>query len=156
MNQHERQRFMAKSATRRPLGRNPVIAVRVPPPLHQEIAEDAKASERTMSEEMATLLRQALDHRKRFPTSAVAQAVESATLSFLIGGANYARDIAKLTKPWPTDLESRRAAALAACQSLLSFVSADPSQQRLTVDVLMGRIAFQAANFPRPDPGSTP
>ena len=38
------------------VGRNPVIAVRVPPPLHHRITESAKASGRSMSEEMAALI----------------------------------------------------------------------------------------------------
>ena len=37
-------------------GRSPVIAVRVPAPLHKRIIDSAKASGRSMSEEMASLL----------------------------------------------------------------------------------------------------
>jgi hypothetical protein len=132
---------MAKGGkSRRPKGRNPVIAVRVTPPLHQEIAQDAKAAQRTMSEEMEDLLRAALDQRKRFPTSVAAQAVEMATLAFLLTGERYARDN-KVDGPWHDDLESRRNAALAACATLITqFVSSDPRDQADTVDALRGRI----------------
>src|SRR5262249_45473016 len=127
INQSEGQRVMAKSAkigkSRRPEGRNPVIAVRVSPPLHEEIAQDAKAAQRTMSEEMEDLLRAALEHRKRFPTSVAAQAIEAATLAFLLTGERYARDN-NVAGPWYDDLESRRNAVLAACASLITqFVS---------------------------------
>jgi hypothetical protein len=139
---------MGKSASKRPLGRNPVIAVRVPPPLHQEIADNAKAAERTMSAEMEHLLRAALDARKRFPNSTVAQAMEAATFAFLIAGETFARDIRKWKEPkdWPADPGARRAAALAGCQALLAFADADPVQQMWTVDVLKGRVALPIAN----------
>jgi hypothetical protein len=140
---------MAKSATRRPLGRNPVIAVRVSPPLHQEIAADAKASERTMSEEMAALLRQALDHRKRFPSSTVAQAMESATLAFLLGGANYARDHG-INTPWADNLEARRSAAVEASVALITlFVSTNVEEQILTENQIKNRIWLEIVNRPK-------
>lgn len=41
--------------------RKPVIAVRVPAPLHQRIKDSARASGRSMSEEMAWLLARAFD-----------------------------------------------------------------------------------------------
>src|SRR5262245_46257118 len=97
----------------RPLGRNPVVAVRVPPPLRQEIIEGAKAAQRTMSAEVEALLRAALDFRKRFPNSVTAQAIEATTFAFLMRGETYARDYEKLTQPWPSDLASRREAAIA-------------------------------------------
>ena len=84
---------MAKSGvSRRPKGRSPVIAVRVPPPLHEEIKVSAAAAQHTMSEEMQQLLRSALENRKRFPSSTVAQAVEMATFAFLLTGERYADD----------------------------------------------------------------
>jgi hypothetical protein len=41
--------------------RKPVIAVRVPAPLHQRIKDSARASGRSMSEEMAWLLDRAFE-----------------------------------------------------------------------------------------------
>src|SRR5260221_14387724 len=116
---------MAKTqGSRRPPGRNPVIAVRVAPPLHEEITAAAKAAERTMSAEVEMLLRQALDARKRFPDSVVARTIEAAVLAYVVAGERYARDIAGLSDPqsWSTDFGSRREAAVAACQSLISSV----------------------------------
>jgi hypothetical protein len=145
---------MANPGTsRRPKGRNPVIAVRVPPPLHKEITADAKAARRTMSEEMEDLLRAALDHRKRFPNSTAAQATEAATLAFLLTGERYARDNT-VAGPWYDDLESRRNAALAACATLITqFVSSDPQQQAMTVESLKGRIWTAIVNRPRRSEG---
>lgn len=61
---------MKKSkATARPIGRvgrNPVIAVRVPAPLHQRIVESAKTSGRSMSEEMAALLAHGFEWQDAF------------------------------------------------------------------------------------------
>jgi hypothetical protein len=48
------------------IGRNPVIAVRVPPPLHHRITESAKASGRSMSEEMAALLTRGFEWQDAF------------------------------------------------------------------------------------------
>jgi hypothetical protein len=139
---------MAKSRkSRRPPGRNPVIAVRVAPPLHREIAEDAKASERTMSAEMEALLRQALDARKRFPTSADAHAMEAVTFSVLLSGERYARDNG-VNGPWTDDLESRRQGALAGCLALINFVSSDAQQQAMTVESLKGRVWTNIVNRP--------
>ena len=131
----------------RPSGRNPVIAVRLAPPLHREIVEDAKASERTLSAEMEHLLRAALDTRKRFP-SAFTRAMEAVTFAAFIAGDAYARDISK-SADWQADPEARRAAAVAGCKALLMFASADPQQQLLTCSVLRGEVAFPLAN-PRP------
>jgi len=145
---------MAKSTktagkSRRPEGRNPVIAVRVSPPLHQAITQDAKVAQRTMSEEMEDLLRAALDHRKRFPTSVAAKAIEMATLAFLLSGDRYARDH-KVAGPWHDDLESRRNAAVEACATLITqFVSSNPKDQSLTVEVLKSRIWGRAINSGR-------
>src|SRR5262249_16771894 len=155
MDHSEGQRFMAKlQKSRRPLGRNPVVAVRVPPPLRQEIIEEAKAAERTMSAEVEALLRAALDFRKRFPDSVAAQAIEATTFPFLRGGETYARDIGKV-HPWSGDLAARREAAVAGCQQLISFVSADPQQQKWALDSLLHRVAFVHFNFP-PRGGDAP
>jgi hypothetical protein len=48
------------------VGRNPVIAVRVTPALHQRITESAKASGRSMSEEMAALLTRGFEWQEAF------------------------------------------------------------------------------------------
>jgi hypothetical protein len=133
----------------RPAGRNPVVAVRVPPPLRQAILDEAKASERTMSAEVEALLRAAIDIRKRYPHSVIMRAYEGALLASLLSGASYARDIAKINEPWWDNLESRREAWMAACQSLLMFVSADPMQQKAALEALIGRVAFQQINFPQ-------
>ena len=127
-----------------------MIAVRVSPPLHQEIAADAKAAQRTMSGEMEDLLRAALNQRKRFPTSAAALATEAATLSLLLTGERYARDQG-IAEPWHENLEARRAAVLSACAVLIcEFVSSDPREQALTVESLKGRIWTDMINRPRP------
>ena len=134
---------MAKSKkVGRPAGRNPVIAVRVEPPLQAEIAADAKASERTMAAEIDGLLRQALGHRKRLPPSSpAAQAIEAMTLAFVMTGDRYARDN-KVTGDWWTDLESRRQAALAVCSVLIAnFVSSDPEERGRTVAFLKSFVA---------------
>jgi len=142
---------MAKSTkigkSRRPPGRNPVIAVRVSPPLHKEITQDAKASQRTMSQEMEDLLRAALEHRKRFRSGA-ARAIEAATLALLLGGERYAKDN-NVVGHWDDDLESRRWAAIAACTTLITqFVSSHPRDQADTVEALKGRIWTTIANRP--------
>jgi hypothetical protein len=132
---------MAKSGvSRRPKGRSPVIAVRVPPPLHEEIKTSAAAAEHTMSEEMQQLLRSALENRKRFPSSTVAQTVEMATFALLLTGERYA-EINDVNKPWWEDLESRRSATVAACVALITnFVSTSADDQALTVEAIKGRI----------------
>lgn len=134
--------------SRRPKGRSPVIAVRVPPPLHEEIKVSAAAAQHTMSEEMQQLLRTALDYRKRFPHSTVVQAIENATLTFLLTGDRYARDN-KVTGPWWEDLESRRNAVLAACTALITqFVSTSAEDQIQTLGALRGRILTHIVNQP--------
>ena len=45
----------------RPLGRSPVIAVRVPGPLYERITKSAKDNGRSMSEEMAALIQRGFD-----------------------------------------------------------------------------------------------
>lgn len=125
----------------RPAGRNPVIAVRVEPPLQAEIAADAKAAERTMAAEIDGLLRIALSRRKSLPpSSAAAQAIDAATLAFSMTGERYARDN-KVAGDWWTDLESRRHAAIAACLALITqFVSSDPDEQDTTAEAIRGRV----------------
>src|SRR6476646_3429356 len=58
----------SKGAARRigRVGRNPVIAVRVPAPLHHRITESAKTSGRSMSEEMAWLLARSFEWQEAF------------------------------------------------------------------------------------------
>jgi hypothetical protein len=53
----------SKKATRsiKPIGRNPVIAVRVPAPLHERIVKSANDNDRSMSEEMAALIQRGFD-----------------------------------------------------------------------------------------------
>jgi hypothetical protein len=58
----------AKKAARsiKPLGRNPVIAVRVPEPLHARIKAAADAGGQSMSETMAALIQNGLDWNAAF------------------------------------------------------------------------------------------
>lgn len=148
---------MAKSGvSRRPKGRSPVIAVRVPPPLHEEIKTSAAAAKHTMSEEMQLLLRSALENRKRFPNSTVAQAVEMATFAFLLTGARYA-EVNGVNKPWWDDFHSRRSAAVAACIALITnFVSTSAEDQALTVEDLKGRVWTHIVNRPKRGEGDAP
>jgi hypothetical protein len=133
-----------------------VIAVRVSPPLHQEIAAVAKAAQSTMSAEMDRLLRAALEIRKRLPGSAAAQAIEMATLGFILAGNRRAKEKG-ITGAWENDLECRRAAILAACTPLITeFLSDDPQEQILTVESLKGRIWTAIANRPRRSEGDAP
>jgi len=144
---------LAKS--RRPPGRNPVIAVRVAPPLHREIAEDAKASQRTMSAEMEDLLRQALNARKRFPNSVAAQAIEALTFAFLLTGERYARDN-RVNGPWVENVECRREATVVACLSLIeNFLSTDAQTRASAVESLKNRVWYSIVNQPRPGQGGT-
>src|SRR5262245_37779916 len=118
----------------------PVIAGRVPAQLHLEIKAAAQASGRSMSDELAALARQALEHRKRFPNSAAAHAIEMVTLAFLMTGERRAKEKG-LNVPFMDDLECRRAAILAACVPLITTVlSDDPGEQALAVNSLMGRV----------------
>jgi hypothetical protein len=60
---------MGKSAKQRsikPLGRNPVIAVRVAPPLHRRITEEAKRAGQSMSEYMADALGRSFEWQSAF------------------------------------------------------------------------------------------
>ncbi|MET4513724.1 hypothetical protein [Bradyrhizobium sp. I1.7.5] len=60
---------MKKAKKARPIGRtgrNPVIAVRVTPALHNRITESAKISGRSMSEEMAALLTRGFEWEQAF------------------------------------------------------------------------------------------
>jgi hypothetical protein len=132
-----------------------VIAVRLEPPLHQDIVADAKASERTIAAEMEGLLRQALDYRRKFPTADAARAIEAATLGYLLAGERYARDHG-INEPWTANLECRQAAVVAACVSLITnFVSSDPQQQALTVESIKGRVWTSIVNQPRSGQGET-
>jgi hypothetical protein len=58
----------AKKAARsiKPLGRNPVISVRISQPLHDRITATAAARGQSMSETMADLLRTGLDWQQAF------------------------------------------------------------------------------------------
>ena len=138
-----------KARVGRPAGQTPVISGRIPAPLHEEIAVLAGASNRSMSAELAELAREALAHRKRFGDSTVAQAVELATISLMLAGERYARDNS-ITEPWPTNVECRRHAVLAACVALITnFVSSNAEQQILTVESLKGHIWTDIANRPK-------
>jgi hypothetical protein len=141
---------MAKSKkSRRPAGRNPVIAVRVSPPLHEKIEIEAKTNQRTMSETMADLLQAAIEQRHRFPGRLAEQAIEAATLAFVQTGDLYAWD-RRITQPWELSLECRRLAVLSACTTLITqFVSTDAKEQVRTVEALRGYIA----NRPRSTEG---
>src|SRR5262249_28385835 len=88
------------------------------------------------------LLRQALGHRKRLPTSSsAAQAIEAMTLAFVLSGNRYASDN-KVTGDWWPDLGSRRHAALAACSApIANFVSSDPEEWGRTVAILKRYLA---------------
>jgi hypothetical protein len=60
------KKSMRKGRSRRPAGRNPVIAVRVSEPMYKQIKEAAKQSRQTMSEQMAALLRSAFEWQVAF------------------------------------------------------------------------------------------
>jgi uncharacterized protein HemY len=135
---------MAKSSAVRPV----IAPGRVDAALHQEIKAAAAASGRSMAEELAALARQAIEHRKRFPDSAMAQILEMATIGFLLAGADYAKHNG-LKEPWQDNLEARRQAALNLCATIITqFVSSDPTQQALTVESLKGRIWTHIVNRP--------
>src|SRR5262245_20574212 len=126
---------MAKS---RAAERTPVIAGRVPAQLHQEIKAAAAESGRSMSDELAALARQAIDHRKRFPNSAAAHAIELATIAFLLAGERAAKEKG-LTGPFMDDVDCRRAAVTAASASLITVAfSEDPKKQAVVVNSLHG------------------
>lgn len=61
----KKSRGKARRLTK-PLGQNPVIAVRVSAPLYEQIAASAKQAQQTMSEHMQTLLASAFDWRAIF------------------------------------------------------------------------------------------
>jgi hypothetical protein len=127
----------------------PVIAAqRVDKPFHEALKAEAESSGRSMAEELTALARQAIEHRKRFGDSATAQAVEMATIGFLLAGDRRAREKG-IDQPWPTDLECRREAVLSACTQLITmFVSSDPTEQALTVESLKGRVWSNIVNRP--------
>jgi hypothetical protein len=135
----------------------PVIAAwRTDAALHEELKAAAKNSGRPMSQELEALARQALEYRKRSPDSAAAQALEMATMAFLLAGDRYARDN-NIPQPWSDNLESRRNAVLAACVALIThFVSSNAEQQALTVESLKGRIWTDIVNRPKRDEGRGP
>jgi hypothetical protein len=138
---------MGKSQT----AERPVIAAgRVPKAVHEEIKQAAESSGRSMAEELADLAYRTIEHRRRFPASAVAQAIEAGTLAFLLAGERYARDNG-VAGSWHEDLESRRSAALSLCWTMITqFVSSDPQQQAITVEALKGRVWTSIVNGPRP------
>lgn len=126
----------ARAVPTRP--KNPVIYGRVSELLHRRIAEAAKASTRSISEELAVLASEALGHRDRFgkPSTrclyeilcvAVAQAEERAKQQ---GVAD-----------WTTDLACRQQVALAVSFGFTEFVSPDPDDRALIAASLRGRIA---------------
>jgi hypothetical protein len=142
---------MAKSSAARPV----IAPGRVDAALHQEVKAAAAASGRSMAEELTELARRALEHLRRFPNSLTAQAFEMATLGFIIGGENEARQ--KGITDWTADLECRRQAALSACTTLICyFVSNDPREQARTVEELPRRIWREwTVNPPRGEGGAS-
>jgi hypothetical protein len=128
--------------------KRPVIAPgRVPAPVYAAVKEAAAASGRPLSEELAELAHQAIEHRKRFPDASTARAFEMATLAFVAGGERRAYEKG-LTgqplpagQPWGADLDCRREAFLSAAAVLITqYVASDPREQDITVKLLQGRI----------------
>ena len=141
---------MKKSQALRPV----IAAQRVDKPLHEALKTAAESSGRSMAEELTALARQALEHRKRFGDTTTAQAVEMATIGFLLAGARMAREKG-IDQPWPTDLDCRREAVLSACTQLITmFLSSDPIQQALAVESLKGRVWTDIVNRPKRGEGS--
>ena len=122
----------------RPPGRMPVISGRVHESLHRKIQEAAKASGRTMSEELAALATEALRYRDLFGGPTVRRPVEALSLAFVNAGGRAAREG---IQDWTTDLDCRRDAVLSVCGMLITeFLSRDPEDQVLVVESLKGRV----------------
>jgi hypothetical protein len=122
----------------RPPGRMPVISGRVHESLHRKIQEAAKASGRTMSEELAALATEAFQYRDRFGDPAVRLIVERLAIAFINAGGRAAREG---IQDWTTDLDCRRDAVLSVCGMLITeFLSRNPEDQVLVVESLKGRV----------------
>src|SRR5262245_50950703 len=107
----------------------PVIAPgRVSQPVYQAIKEAAAESGRSLSEELANLAQAALDHRKRFPSSLMAQLLEMGTIAFLLAGETYAQHN-KIDGPWQNNPEARREAVLNLCATIITNFISDPHEQ---------------------------
>jgi hypothetical protein len=120
----------------RPPGRNPVISGRVPASLHQRIQEAARASGRSMSEEMAARTEWAL---RLVGSGDSSRAIEMAAMALLIAGERAGREAG--VEDWTKDLRARREAVLQACASLITqFLSNDPAEQQQAVYSLLGRV----------------
>jgi hypothetical protein len=119
----------------------------VPGLVHAAIKAAAAASGRSMSEELAALAHQAIEHRKRFPDASTARAFEMMTLAFIAGGERKAYEKG-LTgqplaagQPWTSDLECRREAVVAACAELITqYESSDPREQEVAALLVKNRL----------------
>ena len=129
------------------MGRTPVISGRVPESLHRRIQEAAKRSGRSMSEELAALADEALDHRDRCGNSTEAwRTVEWLAATFAMTGERSAKEKG-LRQDWTSDLDCRRAAVARLCEAALTgFLSADPEEQLLVLAALKGRVAMPLFN----------
>jgi hypothetical protein len=114
--------------------------------VHAAVAAAAAVSGRSMSEELAELARQAIEHRKRFADAPTARAFEMATLSFIAGGERKAQE-SGINQPWASDVECRLEAAVSAAATLFTqFISSEPQVQARAVEALKGRIWFDIVN----------
>jgi hypothetical protein len=133
----------AASRSIRPAGRTPVISGRVHETLHRRIQEAAKASGRTMSEELAALATEAFEYRDRYGSVETRRAVEWLTLSFTMAGEAGARAKGLSRADWTDDLDCRRAAALRLCEvALTGFLSPDAREQIQVATALRNRVAL--------------
>jgi hypothetical protein len=131
----------------RPAGRSPVISGRVPESLHERIQAAAKATGRTMSEEMAALIGEALDYRDRYVGVETRRAVEWLAQSFVMAGERTAEERKIDRERWTTDADCRRAAVMRLCETALTgFMSADPEEHLMCVAALKGRVALPLFN----------
>jgi hypothetical protein len=139
----------SQAATRsiRPLGRTPVISGRVHETLHRKIQEAAKASGRTMSEELAALAGEALDYRDKYGSAESRRAIEWLTMTFVMAGERTAQEKNLNKGRWTEDGDCRRAAVVRLCEAALtSFLSADPNEQLACVESLKGRLVLPLYN----------
>src|SRR5262245_51727312 len=93
----------------RPRGRTPVISGRVYESLHARIAEAAKFNGRTMSEELAALADEALEHRNLVGGDEARRAVTWLTSTFVMAGEHAAREQGVDRERWTDDFTCRHA-----------------------------------------------
>jgi hypothetical protein len=139
----------SQAATRsiRPLGRTPVISGRVHETLHRKIQEAAKASGRTMSEELAALAGEALDYRDKYGSAESRRAIEWLTMSFVMAGERAAQEKNLNKGRWIEDDYCRQVAVIQLCAvALTTFLSADPNEQLACVESLKSRVALPLYN----------